>query len=71
MIGWLLNRGFRRFARQKEYDTRYIQEMTEAWPGAGLRYLVLPAFTRLTGPEPEIWAGAGSRSVWAAPRIRW
>ena len=63
MMGWLLNSGFRRFARQNDYDTSYIQEVTRLWPGAGFRYLFLPAITRLTGPVPEIWAGAIIASV--------
>lgn len=63
MMRWLLNSGFRRFARQKAYDTTYMQEVTDAWPGAGLRYLFLPALTRLTGPDPDIWAGAILASV--------
>jgi len=60
---WLLNSGFRRFARQNDYDTTYIQQVTDIWPGAGLRYLFLPALTRLTGPVPDIWAGAILASV--------
>jgi len=63
MMRWFLNSGFRRFARQNDYDTTYMQEVTDAWPGAGLRYLFLPALTRLTGPEPDIWAGAILASV--------
>lgn len=63
MMRWLLNNGFRRFSRQNDYDTTYMQEVTEAWPGAGLRYLFLPALTRLTGPDPDIWAGAILASV--------
>ena len=63
MMRWLLNIGFRRFARLNDYDTTYLQEMTDAWPSAGLRYLVLPALSRLTGPDPDIWAGAILASV--------
>ena len=63
MMRWLLNSGFRRFARQKGYDTTYMQAVTDAWPGAGLRYLFLPALTRLTGPAPDVWAGAILASV--------
>jgi hypothetical protein len=63
MMRRLLNGGFRRFARQKGYDTTYMQQVTDAWPGAGLRYLFLPALTRLTGPVPDIWAGAILASV--------
>jgi len=63
MIRWLLNNGFQRFSRQKDYDTTYMQEVTDLWPGAGLRYLFLPALTRLTGPVPDVWAGAILASV--------
>jgi len=63
MIGWLLNRGFQRFAQKHDYDTTYMQEATLVWPKAGLRYLFLPAITRLTGPNPDIWAGAILASV--------
>jgi len=63
MMRRLLNAGFRRFSRQTGYDTRYMREVTDIWPGAGLRYLFLPALTRLTGPAPDIWAGAILASV--------
>jgi len=63
MIRWILIAAFARFARQRGYDTAYMQEVTRTWPGAGLRYLFLPAITRLAGPAPDIWAGAILASV--------
>ena len=53
-----LGRGFAKFGREKAYDISYMQEVVTLWPVAGLRYMVLPAFSRMIGPTPEIWTGA-------------
>ncbi|MDA3859337.1 MAG: hypothetical protein PF480_14165 [Roseovarius sp.] len=53
-----LHRGFAKFGRENVYDTSYMQEVVAHWPAAGLRYMALPALSRMVGPEPEIWAGA-------------
>ena len=58
MIRFVLKRMLAKFESDNDYDATYVREITDVWPGAGLRYLALSAVSQLKGPAPEIWAGA-------------
>ena len=58
MIRFIMKKMLTKFGTDNEYDTTYIREVTEIWPGAGVRYLALSAVSQMTGPAPEVWAGA-------------
>ena len=58
MIRAILHHLLRRFEAGCDYDAGYIHEVTEIWPGAGLRYLGLSMFSQTRGPDMPVWAGA-------------
>ena len=58
MIRAILNRMLSKFEKDNDYDASYMRQVAEVWPGAALRYFGLSLFSGMTGPAPQIWAGA-------------
>ncbi|OAN79155.1 hypothetical protein A8B82_08455 [Sulfitobacter sp. EhC04] len=58
MIRFILNKILRKFEADYDYDTAFMRDVAEIWPGAALRYLALSTVSGMRGPAPEIWAGA-------------
>ena len=58
MIRALLHMMLRRFESDFNYDAAYMHEVTDIWPGGGLRYIGLSIFSQTRGPDVSVWAGA-------------
>jgi hypothetical protein len=63
MIKFILRKMLRNFGKTYDYDTTYMLEVADIWPGAALRYLGLTAVSQMKGPVPEVWAGAALAST--------
>lgn len=63
MIKWILHRVFNAMSERYDYDTSYLHEITDIWPGAAVRYFGLPMLSQMRGPSAELWAGASLGSV--------
>ncbi len=63
MMKWLLHKIFRKFGALADYDTTYLHEITDVSTSAALRYFGLPMLSQMSGPAPNVWAGAALASV--------
>lgn len=63
MMKFILKKMLHNFGRSYDYDTTYMLEVADIWPGAALRYLGLTAVSQMKGPVPEVWAGAALAST--------
>lgn len=63
MLKWLLHKVFKKFGDVADYDTTYLHEITDVSASAAVRYFGLPMLSQMSGPAPNVWAGAALASV--------
>lgn len=58
MIKWILKRGAIAMSKRYNYDTQYMQEITNVSTSAGIRLWMLSQYSGFVGPDPEVFTGA-------------